>query len=293
MKEVWASGTVLNGTSSGRFFRDYLSERKEKDGLGVLYKVYGIGNDKYDYRYFTGPVRKNATKGKYYQGVPTTKCEEGSKKYNPIPNFYDMAADFGNISHEGKVPFNNGKKPVKLIIKYIQYFEKKDITVLDFFAGSGSTGHAVLKQNNIDGGSRHYILVTNNQNMICKNKTYTRLKNVIQEYGNNTSLKYLRVDYIPISEKFYYEYADTLLAHVRELVELENGINFTENAKIAIILTDEELIVFIEQIDTFKKCRKIYLGHNVLLTGEQDALIRQRNIAVNIIPNYYYQELED
>ena len=53
LKEIWATGTILNGNSSGRFFRDYLDGRKDIDGLGVLYKVYGIGDDQYPYRYFT------------------------------------------------------------------------------------------------------------------------------------------------------------------------------------------------------------------------------------------------
>src|SRR5699024_8391427 len=152
LKEVWATGTVLNGNSSGRFFRDYLEGRKEIDGLNILYKVYDIGDDKYDYRYFTGPKRANATKGKYFQGVPTEKLEEGATKFSPIPNFYDMAGDFGNIRHEGGVDFNSGKKPVKLIEQYIDYIEKKDIIILDFFAGSGTTGHAVMKKNSDDGG---------------------------------------------------------------------------------------------------------------------------------------------
>ena len=106
--------------------------RKAIDGLGVLYKVYDIGDDQYDYRYFTGPKQEKATKGKYYQGVPVDKLDDGSQKVSPIPNFYDMAGDFGNIRHEGGVPFNSGKKPVKLIKQFLNYFERRDITVLDF-----------------------------------------------------------------------------------------------------------------------------------------------------------------
>ena len=54
LKEVWVTETILNGNSSGKFFRDYIDGRKNLDGLGVLYKVYDIGDDQYQYRYFTG-----------------------------------------------------------------------------------------------------------------------------------------------------------------------------------------------------------------------------------------------
>lgn len=55
-------------------------------------------------------------------------------------------------------------------------------TILDFFAGSGTTLHATMQLNAEDGGHRKCILVTNNENNICENVTYERNKRVIQGY---------------------------------------------------------------------------------------------------------------
>ena len=168
--------------------------------------------------------------------------------------------------------------------------DKKNSTILDFFAGSGTTGHAVMKLNAEDGGKRRFILCTNNENNICRDVTYERIKRVIERDKYEASLKYYKVDFVPISDKLYYEYADELLKHIRELVELENGINFNDNAEIAIVLTEEELDEFAANMP--EKCKTIYLGHDVLPSEAQESLFKARGIAVNIIPDYYYRELE-
>ena len=76
------------------------------------------------------------------------------------------------------LPFNN-PKPVLLIKNCIKSTLNKNAIVLDFFAGSGTTGQAVLELNKEDGGNRKFILCTNNENGICENVTYERLKTVI------------------------------------------------------------------------------------------------------------------
>lgn len=175
---------------------------------------------------------------------------------------------------------------------------KQSSTILDFFAGSGTTGHAVLKLNAEDGGKRKFILCTNNENNICRDVTYERLKTVItgkrkdgSDYNEhyNASLKYYKIDFVPISEQLYYEYADELLLHIRELVELENGINFNGNSEIAIVLTDKEMDDFVSQPNN--TAHILYRGHNVLLSDEQEQFLQSHNIQVNVIPDYYYNEL--
>lgn len=168
----------------------------------------------------------------------------------------------------------------------------KNAVCLDFFAGSGTTGHAVIKLNAEDGGNRRFILCTNNENNICRDVTYERIKRVIDKENYEASLKYYKVDYIPIDERMYYEYADELLSHIRELVELENGVNIIGNEEIGIVLTEEELDNFISQLENNAKCRKLYLGHDILMDAQQAQVLRDRKITVNIIPDYYYKELE-
>lgn len=216
--------------------------------------------------------------------------------------YWDYTSKINNLTKEGNVEFSNGKKPVDLLKRIISIYPSNDITVCDFFAGSGSTGHAVISQNIDDGGNRQFILCTNDQNNICREKTYVRLSNVINGYTTEkgkvfapmpASLKYYKVEYIPISDRMYYEYADELLLHIRELVELENGINFTGNAEIAIVLTDDELSEFVDGIADETVCRKLYMGHDILPEEEQEEILRSHNIEVAIIPDYYYRNLQE
>ena len=172
LKEIWATGSILDGNSSGRFFRDYLTGRYNNDGLGVLYKVEGIGDDKFDHRYFTGPKREGATKGKYFQGVPIAKLDiSHSHDTYPIQNFYDMAADFGNCRHEGGVDFRSGKKPEKLLEFIFRTFSNEGDLVLDSFGGSGTTAAVAHKL------KRKWIMVELGDH--CYSHCKVRLDNVI------------------------------------------------------------------------------------------------------------------
>ena len=103
------------------------------------------------------------------------------------------------------------------------------------------------------------------------------------------------MDFVEITEKEYYEYADKLLLHVRELVELENAVNFEGNSRLAIVLTDEELEAFLaqtlKQVQSDGEVKTLYLGHDLLLSKEEKSLLKKRGIQVKIIPQYYYPEL--
>ena len=222
-----------------------------------------------------------------------------SEKMQPY-TFWDKpeysASTFGaNVLSDiiGKKKFDYPKS-IHAVVDSIQVAsENADATVLDFFAGSGTTGHAVMKLNAEDGGNRRFILCANNENNICREVTYERIKRVIPKEDYAASLRYYKVDYIPISERMYYEYADELLLHIRELIELENGINFTGNAEIAIVLTEEELSAFMRDIDGFSKCKKLYMGYDLLPDEEQEKAIKEHRIEISTIPDYYYRDLQE
>src|SRR5690625_3740719 len=89
-------------------------------------------------------------------------------------------------------------KPIDLITEIIRATTDTDSIVLDFFAGSGTTGHAVMKLNQEEGENRNFILCTNNQNNICREVTYERIKRVIEVDNYEESLKYFKVNFTPI-----------------------------------------------------------------------------------------------
>lgn len=182
-------------------------------------------------------------------------------------------------------------KPILLIKSLLSLLNMNAYTALDFFAGSGTTGHAVMQLNAEDGGNRKFILCTNNENNICRDVTYERIKRVIAKEDYKASLKYYKVDFVPISEQVYYEYADKLLLHIKELVELENGIDFDGNKKVAICLTDEDLQEFTSAFTDATTYKAVYVGHDVFVTPEIESKLNSLGIRINIIPDYYYGEL--
>lgn len=198
----------------------------------------------------------------------------------------------------GDTSFNT-PKPIALIDRILKISISVNSTVLDFFAGSGTTGHAVMKLNAEDGGKRKFILVTNNENDICEKVTYERLKRVMEKEGYAASLKYFKIGFVPIGEEGYWDMADALLGHIRELVELENGIDFDHDNSVAIVLTDEELAEFMARISTQRRKgaaaagpRILYKGHNVILGTKTKKELERRGVRVETIPDYYYPELE-
>lgn len=120
--------------------------------------------------------------------------------------FIDMPNSLGSkelIKMGIDFPFSKPRLLVEHLIRITD--KKKDIRILDFFAGSGSAGHAVLQLNNDDGGNRQFILCTNNENDIATKVCYPRITKAIKGYrsvkgervaGLGGNLKYYKTDFV-------------------------------------------------------------------------------------------------
>lgn len=143
-------------------------------------------------------------------GLRRDVSEEEKNKRKSIT---DMLVDWGDNQESeieqkdifGVRPFDYAK-PTRLIFNLVKSFNSRETSVLDFFAGSGTTLHAVMQLNAEDGGKRQCILCTNNENGICENVTYERNKRVINGYRkpngedveglHDNNLRYYRTDYV-------------------------------------------------------------------------------------------------
>jgi len=94
----------------------------------------------------------------------------------------ELRGMFGQNEPEFSTP-----KPTRLVKRILQVAADKGALVLDSFAGSGTTGHAVLQLNREDGGNRRFILVEMEQE-ICRRITAERIRRVIGGYGHREGL---------------------------------------------------------------------------------------------------------
>ena len=173
----------------------------------------------------------------------------------------------------GEKKFNN-PKPVELIKDLIFLGGDKNITILDFTAGSGTTADAIIQLNKEDSGKRKFILCTNNENQICTEVCYPRIEKVINGYNKNGNgefieglggnLQYYKTDLIPVEkiDKIKDSKRQELTSKAGEMiaikencfnqVELNNYYQIFENNtknKQAVIYFREDLSKFDELIN--------------------------------------------
>ena len=182
-------------------------------------------------------------------------------------------------------------KPLELIVEILRAVTKADSVVLDFFAGSGTTGQACLELNKQDSGNRRFIVCTNNEGDICNNVTYPRLQTIISGVridgstysdGIPANLKYYRTDFVARDEEYL---SDALLEHIAEMVQLEHGIRI-DGQRYIMVMSDEEADALEQNWSNYTDVQAMYISKNVLFTSSQVSLFK--DTAQFIIPDYYF-----
>ena len=182
-------------------------------------------------------------------------------------------------------------KPVELIKKLIKAYYKNNALVLDFFAGSGTTAQAVLELNKEDSGSRRFILCTNNENNICREVTYQRIKSILTgtmisegEYSKKIkgNLKYYVTDFV---DKESDELTNELLEHIVEMIQLEYGVSIN-NSQYIMVIDDDEMDELEENFNYYKDLKAVFLSQDVLLSTSQERILQ--NVNTFILPDYYF-----
>jgi len=177
LKKINIRGSIKEGNSSGRFYMAYLDKVRD-NYKGCLIKVSGMGADRLGYRYFLMPSSEKKSNGDYFQGVPVDRPQS---KEIPFPNYLDFESDFNRVGYEGGVDFRNGKKPIHFLMHLFDIAgarSDKEAIIVDSFAGSGSTAHAVMEFNKKYIGKRKFILIEMED--YAKTITAERIKKSIQ-----------------------------------------------------------------------------------------------------------------
>jgi adenine-specific DNA-methyltransferase len=166
-------------------------------------------------------------------------------KKTKMTNVWDMPN--ASLYLEGGVDFTNGKKPLRLIKKLLGMFQIENATILDFFAGSGTTGEAVMAINEEDKHERQFILVTNNDEVtngkkqkIMADICYPRIKNAIKGYNSNKAL------------------GNSLKYYTTAFIGKNNILNATDEDKIDLAHNAGELLAIAENTLELVKQNKFY-----------------------------------
>ena len=152
-------------------------------------------------------------------------------------------------------------KSLYAVIDALKITTPRNGIILDFFAGSGTTGHAVIDMNKQDDGNRSFILCTNNENSIAEEVTYERIKRVIEGYTGlenkkkydsiKANLRYMKTNFVPFENTD--SHIQNFSKYTTELIKIKENtfeeVHINEDIKIyrnekkyLVIIFDEYLI---------------------------------------------------
>lgn len=212
--------------------------------------------------------------------------------------------DMMNINKEGGIIFKNGKKPIRLIRDILKISTDKDDIVLDFFAGSGTTGHAVMQLNAEDGGNRKFILVQLDEKIdekknkiaydfvkdelkreptiyeITRERLLRAAKKIKHDYANATNLEFSEFSIVPKDElelekleKLDLSLSDDLFINFDE--SKTNEILTSYKLADGIALDVEFKTVFLNEYKAYYSNKLLYLVYPYFTSENTKALMQK------------------
>lgn len=174
------SGRVISGPPKGSYWRYSFESFKELDAGGRIW--WGRkGNSIPQIKRFLSEVKAGRVPQTLWTYKEVGHTQEAKKELVAICDFEDSASVFIT------------PKPTRLIRRILEVATDKDSLVLDSFAGSGTTGHAVLDLNKSDGGNRRFILVEMDKT-VCQSVAAQRLTRAVEGYERINGEKAHKMD---------------------------------------------------------------------------------------------------
>jgi site-specific DNA-methyltransferase (adenine-specific)/adenine-specific DNA-methyltransferase len=168
------SGRVIAGPPKGMYWRVSKETFTELDKDGRVWWGKG-GNNVPRLKRFLSEVKAGIVPETIWPHGGVGNTQEAKKELLAAVAFDDSQSVFIT------------PKPLRLIRRILAIASDNDSLILDSFAGSGTTGHAVLAQNKADGGNRRFITVEMDET-ICRDVTAQRIRKAIEGYGETPGL---------------------------------------------------------------------------------------------------------
>lgn len=173
------SGRILSGPPKGRYWVYAEEKFKQLDADNRIW--WGVdGDNNPAIKRFLSEVREGRVPQTLWPYTEVGHTQEAKKEMLDILEFETSASVFST------------PKPTRLLDRILQIATNKDDLVLDFFAGSGTTAHSILKLNKVDGGKRRFILVSNSEateeepnKNLCRDVCAERVRRAMKGYRSN------------------------------------------------------------------------------------------------------------
>ena len=271
-KGPWAVDNLMANVKGGRYVKSLYFPIKNPN-TGEEFWPSSNGNWRFNKDKINELIKNNEIYfGKDGKGRPKLKrflseVREGLPFGSIWENVgYNNTATGELLGFFGTVNIFDTPKPTALMNEIFRLSTSKggNETILDFFAGSGTVGQAVLELNEQDKGNRKFILCTDNQNNICTEVCYPRIKKVIEGYvapnkeqvnGTKGHLKYFKTDFVDaeptdINKKKLVEKSTEMLCLKEDCFEeVKKGQEFriftnNQGKKLGIVYDDEGIEAF-------------------------------------------------